>query len=165
MHKGKMVRKNTEFFDEDIKIDSAGRIMKDVKIGHGVKIYSFTNLYGCKIGENTQIGPFVEIQNGVNIGTNCKIGSHTFICTGVIISDRCFIAHGVMFCNDKKPVVNNPNWQIQHILIEDDVSIGSGAVILPGITIHEGVFVGAGAVITKDVPAGTTVVGNPARVL
>lgn len=133
-----------------------------VELGKNVKIYQFTNLYGCKIGDNTQIGTFVEIQRGAKIGKDCKISSHTFICDGVTIGDRCFIGHGIMFCNDKNPIVSDPNWQPQPILIEDDVSIGSGAVILPGVTIHKGALVGAGAIVTKDVPAGITVVGNPA---
>lgn len=137
--------------------------ISDVTLGENVKIYSFTNLYGCKIGDNTQIGTFVEIQKGVVIGKNCKISSHTFICSGVTISDRCFIGHGVIFCNDKKPIVDESDWIPQPILIEDDVSIGSGAVILPGVTIHTGALIAAAAVVTKDVQAGMTVVGNPAR--
>lgn len=137
----------------------------NVELGKNVVVRAFTNLYGCTIGDNTQIGTFVEIQKGVIIGKDCKISSHTFICSGVTILDRCFIGHGVMFCNDKKPIVNEPDWRPEPILLEDDVSIGSGAVILPGVTIHKAALVGAGAVVTKDVSEKTTVVGNPAHLL
>jgi len=141
---------------------SKNALVNDVEIGDGVKIYSFTNLYGCKVGDNTQIGTFVEIQKGASVGKNCKISSHTFICEGVHIGDNVFIGHGVMFINDKCPKINDPTWKPAYTRIADNVSIGSGATILP-VTIHEDATIGAGAVVTRDVPANTTVVGNPAR--
>jgi acetyltransferase-like isoleucine patch superfamily enzyme len=143
----------------------------DVKLGKDVKIYNFVNLYGCEIGENTKIGTFVEIQKGATIGKNCKISSHTFICEGVHIEDSCFIGHNVTFINDKYPRATNEDgsmqgeedWDCIPTYIRKGASIGSSATIMCGITIGEGAIVGAGAVVTKDVPAGATVVGVPAR--
>ncbi|OGW16817.1 MAG: acetyltransferase [Nitrospinae bacterium RIFCSPLOWO2_12_FULL_45_22] len=148
-------------------------IAPDVKLGKDVKIYNFVNLYGCEIGDETRIGTFVEIQKNVRIGKQCKIQSHTFICEGVTIEDEVMIAHGVMFINDRDPrAVNHDgslqteaDWTCIPTLVKKGASIGSNATIMCGVTIGEGALVGAGAVVTKDVPADTVVIGNPARVL
>lgn len=148
-------------------------ISQDVKLGNNVKIYSFVNLYGCEIGDNTKIGTFVEVQKGATIGKQCKIQSHSFICEGVSIEDEVMIAHGVMFINDKDPAAVNKDGQLKN---EEDwacvstrvcrrASIGSNATILCGVTIGEGALVGAGAVVTKDVAPYSVVAGNPARPL
>jgi UDP-2-acetamido-3-amino-2,3-dideoxy-glucuronate N-acetyltransferase len=147
------------------------RIADDVDLGEGVRIFSFVNLYGCRIGDESMIGAFVEIQRGATIGRRCKVSSHSFICEGVHIDDEVFVGHGVMFTNDKHPHATNSDGSLQgrddwHMLethIYKRVSIGSGAVILCGITIGEGALIGAGAVVTKDVPAGAVVAGVPAR--
>lgn len=146
-------------------------IAPDVKLGQGVVIHHFVNLYGCEIGDNTKIGSFVEIQKGVFVGRNCKVSSHTFICEGVTIEDEVFIGHGVIFINDKYPRATNPDgalqsevdWQVVPTVVRRGASIGSGAMILCGVTIGKEATVGAGAVVTKDVPARATVAGNPAR--
>ncbi|HVU15395.1 MAG TPA: acyltransferase [Candidatus Didemnitutus sp.] len=146
-------------------------IAPDVKVGEGVRIFGFTNLYGCEIGDGSKIGTFVEIQRGAKIGKRCKISSHTFICEGVTIEDEVFVGHGVMFTNDLTPHATNPDgspqtdadWKCLPTLVKKGVSIGSNATLLCGITIGERAMIGAGAVVTKDVPAGATVVGNPAR--
>ncbi len=148
-------------------------ISDDVKLGKDVKIFNFVNLYGCEIDDGTKLGTFVEIQKGATIGKNCKISSHTFICEGVHIGNGCFIGHGVLFINDKFPKSVNPDgslqteedWQLLETNIEDNVSIGSGAVIMGGITIGKGAMIGAGAVVTKDVSPKTIVAGVPARVM
>ena len=153
--------------------DSRKIIAPDVTLGKDVKIAPFVNLYGCRIGDETKIGPFVEIQKKAIIGRRCKIQSHTFICEGVSIEDEVMVGHGVMFTNDLYPAAVNPDgsiqteadWQCIPTIVKKRASIGSNATILCGITIGEGALVGAGAVVTKDVPAGTIVVGNPARVL
>jgi UDP-2-acetamido-3-amino-2,3-dideoxy-glucuronate N-acetyltransferase len=153
--------------------DAPFRLIKDVEFGEGVAVYSFTNLYGCRIGARTRVGTFVEIQRGAEIGSNCKIQSHTFICDGVRIGDGVFVGHGVMFINDKRPRATNPDgslqteadWEMVETVIEDGVSIGSGATILGGVTVGAGAQVGAGAVVTKDVAPGETVAGVPAAVL
>ena len=145
--------------------------MRDVTFGENVVVYSFTNLYGCRIGDNTRVGTFVEIQKGAVIGSNCKIQSHTFICDGVEIGDGVFVGHGVMFINDKFPRATNAtgglqteaDWQLLPIVVERGVTLGSGALILGGIRIGENALVGAGAVVTRDVEADSTVVGMPAR--
>lgn len=140
-------------------------ITPDVKFGYGVKAYEFVNLYGCEIGDETVIGPFVEIQKGAVVGKRCKIQSHTFICEGVTIGDDVFVGHGVMFTNDRHPEANDPDWYLEKTVVENSASIGSGVTILPGITIGAGAMVGAGAVVTKDVLPSRTVVGNPAKIL
>ena len=148
-------------------------IAPDVTLGRDVIIYNFVNLYGCEIGNGTKIGSFVEIQKGAFVGRNCKVSSHTFICEGVTIEDDVFIGHGVIFINDKYPQATNAegslqsaaDWKVVETIVGRGASVGSGATILCGVTIGEYAIVGAGAVVTRDVPAGTTVAGNPARVL
>jgi acetyltransferase-like isoleucine patch superfamily enzyme len=133
----------------------------------------FTNLYGCRIGDNTTVGTFVEIQRGAAVGASCKIQSHTFICEGVTIDDEVFIGHGVLFINDKRPraatapglLQSAGDWNVIPTVVSRRASIGSGAVILAGVTIGEGALVGAGAVVTRDVEAGAVVAGVPARAL
>ena len=144
--------------------DAPYRLIDDVTFGENVVVYPFTNLYGCEIGDNTRIGPFVEIQRGVRIGANCKIQSHAFICTGVEIGDEVFVGHGVLFINDKYPTVSG-EWELLQTVVERGASLGSGAIILCGIRIGREAIVGAGAVVTRDVEPGQTVVGNPARPL
>src|SRR5918994_690452 len=149
------------------------RIAPDVELGRNVKIYDFVNLYGCKIGDNTKIGTFVEIQKGARIGSNCKISSHSFICEGVTIEDNVFVGHHVVFINDRYPrattqsgaLQTDTDWKVVSTRIKQGASIGSGAVILCGVTVGEGAIVGAGSVLTKDVRAQTIVAGNPARPL
>jgi UDP-2-acetamido-3-amino-2,3-dideoxy-glucuronate N-acetyltransferase len=151
--------------------DAPYRLIDDVEFGDGVAVYSFVNLYGCRIGARTRIGTFVEIQRGAVIGQDCKVQSHTFVCDGVTIGDGVFVGHGVMFVNDKTPRVlgergepqGAEDWELLPITVGDQASIGSGAVILGGVRIGPGALVGAGAVVTRDVPAGTTVAGVPAR--
>ena len=153
--------------------DAPFRRIADVSFGDGVIVQSFTNLYGCEVGDGTRVGPFVEIQRGVTVGARCKVQSHTFICTGVEIGDEVFVGHGVMFINDKRPrattdegaLQTDDDWELMPTVVERRASLGSGAVILGGIRIGEGAIVGAGAVVTRDVPAGATVAGSPARVL
>lgn len=135
-----------------------------VKIGKHTEIYPLTNLYGCEIGNHSMIANFVEIQKGVKVGDSVRVSSHTFLCEGVTIEDNVFIGHGVMTINDKHPVPNNSKWRAANTLIKRGASIGSGAVIFP-VTIGKNAVVGAGAVVTKDVPDGVTVVGNPAKIL
>ena len=145
--------------------------LNNVKLGAGVKIFSFVNAYGCRIGDNSKIGAFVEIQKNSFIGKNCKISSHTFICEGVSIEDNVFIGHGVMFTNDKYPRATNADgspqteedWEIVPTFVKKGASIGSGAVIVAGVTVGENAIVGAGAVVTKDVPPDTIVAGVPAK--
>ena len=151
--------------------EAAWRLLSDVEFGNGVVVQSFTNLYGCRIGDNSRIGPFVEIQRGASVGANCKIQSHTFICDGVTLEDEVFVGHGVMFVNDKHPRATTPagllqtdgDWQLMSTVVERSASIGSGAIILGGVRIGARALVGAGAVVTRDVPGGTTVAGVPAR--
>jgi acetyltransferase-like isoleucine patch superfamily enzyme len=146
-------------------------IAPDVKFGLNVKLSSFINLYGCEIGDNTKIGAFVEVQKNATIGRNCKISSHTFICEGVTIEDDVFIGHGVTFINDIYPRATAPggalqteqDWKVEPTLIRKGASIGSGATILARVTVGENAMVGAGAVVTRSVPANTTVAGNPAK--
>ena len=148
-------------------------IAADVKLGENVRIAAFTNLYGCEIGDGTKIGTFVEIQRGAKIGRRCKISSHSFICEGVTLEDEVFIGHGVMFTNDRVPRATRPDgtlqtqadWRCELTVVKHRASIGSGATLLCGLTIGAGAMVGAGSVVTRDVPAGATVVGNPARIV
>ena len=149
------------------------RIAPDVKLGQRVKIFAFTNLYGCEIGDDVKIGAFVEIQKGVRVGHRCKISSHSFLCEGVTIEDEVFIGHGVTFINDRYPRATTADgrpqteadWRCIATTVKRGAAIGSGATILCGLVIGERATVGAGSVVTKDVPAGATVAGNPARVL
>jgi UDP-2-acetamido-3-amino-2,3-dideoxy-glucuronate N-acetyltransferase len=149
------------------------RIAPDVRLGEGVEVHDFVNLYGCSIGDETRIGAFVEIQRNATVGRRCKVSSHTFICEGVTIEDECFIGHHVIFINDRYPAavteegaLQGPDdWRVVATLVRRRASIGSGAVVLCGVTIGEGAFVGAGSVVTKDVEPRTVVAGNPARVL
>ena len=149
------------------------QIAPDVKLGRDVRLHGFINLYGCEIGDETRIGTFVEIQKGAKIGARCKISSHTFICEGVTIEDEVFVGHGVIFINDHIPkattatgsVQTEADWECRKTRIQTRASIGSGATLLGGITVGEGALIGAGSVVTKDVPAHTTVVGNPARIV
>jgi acetyltransferase-like isoleucine patch superfamily enzyme len=149
------------------------RIAPDVKLGRNVRLNDFINLYGCEIGDDVKIGPFVEIQKGAKIGNRCKISSHTFICEGVTLEDEVFVGHGVTFTNDRLPRATNQkgelqteaDWQCIPTLVKRGASIGSGATLLCGITIGENAMIGAGSVVTKDVPAGAIVAGNPARVM
>ena len=138
-------------------------VIVDVKIGEGTIIHDHVNLYKCKIGRNCKIDAFVYIEEGVEIGDECKIRPFVFIPTGVKIGNRVFIGPNVTFTNDKYPKVKG-EWELKETIVENDVSIGAGAVILPGVRIGKGAMIGAGAVITKDVPEGSVVVGNPARV-
>ena len=147
-------------------------IADDVLLGTGVIIHhpELVNLYGCTLGEGSTVGPFVEIQRDVVIGRLCKISSHTFICTGVTIADEVFIGHGVLFTNDRTPraahdgrLLRPEDWTVLPTQVEHGASIGSGAVILPGVTIGRAAIVGAGAVVTHDVPERTVVAGVPAR--
>lgn len=146
-------------------------IAPDVKLGQRVKLYAFTNLYGCEIGDDTRIGTFVEIQKGARVGARCKVSSHTFICEGVTLEDEVFIGHGVTFINDRFPRATNADgslqtaadWKCDSTLVRRGASIGSGVTILGGVTIGERATVGAGSVVTKDVPANAVVAGNPAR--
>jgi UDP-2-acetamido-3-amino-2,3-dideoxy-glucuronate N-acetyltransferase len=144
-----------------------------VKLGPGVHIPQpdLVNLYGCEIGEGTKIGAFVEIQKNVTIGARCKISSHTFVCEGVTIEDEVFVGHGVIFINDRFPrattdgdLQTDSDWNVIPTLIERGVSLGSGCVIMCGITIGADAMVGAGSVVTRDVSPGATVTGVPARV-
>lgn len=148
-------------------------VSEDVQLGHNVKLNAFINLYGCKIGDRTKIGTFVEIQKNSNIGNDCKISSHTFICEGVTIEDGVFVGHNVSFINDKVPRALNADgsmqtekdWMCEKTLVKKGASIGTSSTIMCGVTIGEYAVVGAGSVVTKDVPARTIVVGNPAAFL
>ena len=146
-------------------------IASDVRLGAGVRLSKFINLYGCEIGDETKIGAFVEVQKNAKIGKRCKISSHTFICEGVTIEDNVFIGHGVTFTNDTFPrattgdgeLQTEKDWRVGPTLIRKGASIGSGTTILPNVTVGERAIVGAGSVVTKDVPAEAIVAGNPAR--
>jgi UDP-2-acetamido-3-amino-2,3-dideoxy-glucuronate N-acetyltransferase len=149
------------------------KIMKECVIGNNTKVYDFVNLYGCTIGDDCTVGPFVEIQQGVKIGNKVKVQSHTFICEGVTINDHVFIGHHVVFTNDKFPrsvteegkVKKQDDWQVDRTVVEKNASIGSNATIIGGVTIGENALIGAGSVVTKDVPKFAVVAGNPAKVL
>jgi UDP-2-acetamido-3-amino-2,3-dideoxy-glucuronate N-acetyltransferase len=148
-------------------------IAPDVKLGKDVRIFDFVNLYGCEIGDETRIGAFVEIQRGAKVGRRVKVSSHTFICEGVEVEDQVFIGHGVVFINDPYPRAVNADgelqtekdWKVVRTVVRRGASIGSGSTILCGIEVGEDAIVGAGSVVTRSVPAGTIVAGNPARVL
>jgi acetyltransferase-like isoleucine patch superfamily enzyme len=154
-------------------MNSYNCISNDVKLGKNVRLSKFINLYGCVIGDETKIGAFVEIQKNASVGKHCKVSSHTFICEGVVIEDNVFIGHGVMFLNDRYPrattaegsLQTEADWKVEPTVIKEGASIGSGATILPNITIGESALVGAGSVVTKDVPANSIVAGNPAKVM
>lgn len=154
-------------------LDSYNRVSDDVSLGEGVKVHGFANLYGCTLGDQTSVGAFVEIQTGVTVGRRCKISSHSFVCEGVTIEDEVFVGHHVCFTNDTYPRATTPDgslqvggdWEVVETVVKRRASIGSAAVILAGVTIGEEALVGAGAVVTKDVPPGVIVVGNPARVV
>ena len=147
------------------------RLIDDVSFGEGVVVSSFTNLYGCRIGDETRIGPFVEIQRDAVIGARCKMQSHAFICSGVEIEDEVFVGHGALFINDKFPrattdeggLQTGEDWELLPTVVERRATLGSGAVILGGVRIGADALVGAGAVVTRDVAPGETVVGSPAR--
>jgi len=147
-------------------------IAPDVRLGKDVRIFDFVNLYGCEIGDETRIGAFVEIQRGAKVGRRVKVSSHTFICEGVELEDHVFVGHGVIFTNDLYPRAVTPagelqtdrDWKVVPTIVRRGASIGSGSTILCGIEIGEDAIVGAGSVVTRDVPAGATVIGNPARI-
>ena len=149
------------------------QIAPDVKLGRGVRVFGFVNLYGCEIGDDVKIGTFVEIQKGAKIGNRCKISSHSFVCEGVTLEDEVFVGHNVTFINDRYPrattkdgrLQTEADWNCAPTLVKKGASIGSSATLLCGITVGERAIVGAGSVVTKDVPAHSVVVGNPARVL
>ena len=148
-------------------------IAADVKLGQGVKLSKFINLYGCEIGDETKIGAFVEIQKNATVGQRCKISSHTFICEGVQIEDNVFVGHSVTFINDSYPrataadggLQTEKDWKVEQTLVKKGASIGSGSTILSNVVIGENAIIGAGSVVTKDVPADAIVAGNPAKVL
>ena len=153
-------------------LEPVQRIAPDVKLGRGVRIFAFTNLYGCELGDDVKVGTFVEIQKGVKIGHRCKISSHTFICEGVTIEDEVFVGHNVTFVNDLFPrataasgqLQTEADWKCVPTIVKRGASIGSGATILCGVTIGQRALVGAGSVVTRDVPDDAVVAGNPARV-
>ena len=148
-------------------------IAADVKLGRDVRIFEFVNLYGCEIGDESKVGAFVEIQKGARIGRRVKVSSHSFICEGVEIEDDVFVGHGVVFINDRYPravtesgqLQTETDWQVVRTTVRRGASIGSGSTVLCGVEIGEGAMVGAGSVVTKNVPPGVIVAGNPARIL
>jgi acetyltransferase-like isoleucine patch superfamily enzyme len=149
-------------------------IAPDVVLGQGVVIHhpELVNLYGCAIGDETRIGAFVEVQKGARIGMRCKISSHTFVCEGVVIENEVFVGHGVIFINDRYPratvgqrLQHDADWEVVPTLVKTGASIGSGAVILCGVTIGSRAMIGAGAVVVNAVPDGATVAGVPARLV
>ena len=151
--------------------DAPYRLMRDVSFGEDVIVQAFVNLYGCRVGDGTRIGPFVEIQRGVVVGRRCKIQSHAFICSGVSLQDGVFIGHGAIFVNDKTPrataadgrLGREEDWTLLPVVVESGASIGSGAIVVGGIRVGAGALVGAGAVVTGDVAPGAVVAGVPAR--
>jgi UDP-2-acetamido-3-amino-2,3-dideoxy-glucuronate N-acetyltransferase len=153
--------------------DAPYRLLSNVDFGEDVVVQAFTNLYGCRIGDHSRVGPFVEIQSGVEIGASCKIQSHSFICTGVTVEDEVFVGHGVIFINDKRPrsttdegeLQTDEDWELIETVIERRASLGSGSIIMGGVRVGAGAIVGAGAMVTKDVAPGEVVAGNPARAL
>ena len=153
--------------------DAPNRLIAAVDFGEDVVVQAFTNLYGCRIGDGSRIGPFVEIQKGAVVGPRCKISSHSFVCEGVELGEGVFVGHGVVFTNDRYPravtsdgeLQEDGDWTLERTVVRRDASIGSGAIVLCGLTIGENAIVGAGAVVTHDVPDGAIVAGSPARVL
>ncbi|MGH7980575.1 MAG: acyltransferase [Limisphaerales bacterium] len=147
------------------------QIAPDVKMGRNVRLFGYANLYGCELGDDVKVGPFVEIQKGVKIGNRCKISSHSFLCQGVVLEDDVFVGHSVTFTNDLFPRATNESGQLQTetdwkcipTVVKRGASIGSGSTLLCGITIGENALIGAGSVVVRDVPADTVVAGNPAR--
>jgi UDP-2-acetamido-3-amino-2,3-dideoxy-glucuronate N-acetyltransferase len=151
--------------------DAPFRLIEDVEFGENVTVWAFTNLYGCRIGANTRIGSFVEIQRGAVVGAACKISSHTFVCDGVEIEDEVFVGHGALFVNDRFPRATteegapktDADWTLLRTVVERGASLGSGVIVLGGVRIGERALVGAGAVVTRDVAPGSIVAGVPAR--
>jgi len=170
---GALFKRNGGTTEGSMEAPDFSRIAANVNLGEGVRIIGFVNLYGCEIGDETFIGPFVEIQSEVSVGKRCKIQSHSFLCSGVTIEDNVFVGHGVMFTNDRLPkstdaegnLLGAGDWTLEPTIVRRGASIGSGAVILPGLTIGEKALIGAGAVVTKSVGAGEVVAGVPARTL
>jgi UDP-2-acetamido-3-amino-2,3-dideoxy-glucuronate N-acetyltransferase len=156
---------------EGIEIHKTACVGEDVRLGAGVRVSPFVNMYGCEVGEETGIGAFVEVQRDAIIGRRCKISSHSFICSGVTIEDEVFIGHGVVFINDRHPRATNldgskqreSDWQMERTIVRRGASLGSGAIVMCGVEIGERALIGAGAVVTRDVAPGAVVVGNPAR--
>jgi acetyltransferase-like isoleucine patch superfamily enzyme len=154
-------------------MDEYRAVATDVRLGDNVVLARFVNLYGCAIGDGTKIGAFVEIQKNATVGRRCKVSSHTFICEGVTIEDEVFIGHSVTFINDMYPrattaggeLQTEADWTVDKTLVCRGASIGSGSTILANVVIGEYATVGAGSVVTRDVPPGAIVAGNPARVL
>jgi len=171
------LRMHTEQGSSDRKVTSPSMnpyvsIAPDVKLGQDVKLSKFVNLYGCEVGDESKIGAFVEIQKNATVGKRCKISSHTFICEGVTIEDNVFIGHGVMFINDMFPrattdgqLQTEADWKVERTVIKKGASLGTGVTVLANVTVGENAIVGAGSVVTKDVPANSIVVGNPAKVV
>ncbi|MGV3502894.1 MAG: acyltransferase [Adhaeribacter sp.] len=158
---------------EIVTIDTNKQSLRQVRLGKDVKIFDFVNAYGCSIGDGSQVGAFVEIQQGASIGKNCKISSHTFICEGVHLADQVFVGHNVTFINDKFPRATKPDgtlqgradWQCVETYVEEGASIGSSVTVLCGVRIGKRAIVGAGSVVTRDVPDHAVVAGNPARII
>lgn len=154
-------------------MESYNRIASDVRLGEDVQVFGFANLYGCSVGDETKIGTFVEIQRNAHVGARCKISTHAFICEGVTIEDEVFIGHHVCFTNDLFPrattsdggLQTDDDWDVVETFVRRRASVGSGAVIMAGVTIGEEALVGAGSVVTRDVPPRMIVAGNPARIL
>jgi acetyltransferase-like isoleucine patch superfamily enzyme len=170
---GRVVGKVRQIYQVSSSQHSSQQIAPDVKLGKNVRLHGFVNLYGCEIGDDVKIGAFVEIQKGAKIGNRCKISSHSFVCEGVTLEDGVFVGHNVTFTNDLFPRAINvgghlqteADWECIRTLVKRGASIGSGATLLCGITVGENAMIGAGSVVTKDVPAGMIVAGNPARVV
>ncbi|MFN8777173.1 MAG: acyltransferase [Flavobacteriales bacterium] len=158
---------------EPVTIQNEKQSLNNVILGKDVRIFNFVNAYGCRIGDGSKVGAFVEIQKGAAIGKNCKISSHTFICEGVHIEDNVFIGHNVTFINDRFPRATNADgslqteadWKLEPTRVCRGASVGSSVTILCGITIGEDAIVGAGSVVTRDVPPRAIVAGNPARII